>query len=482
MFELSWATTWKTSAQPFSRKLVIPLVMGILSGILIGIDAWLNHWFPYDICRSYLGFKVPYFCSIIVFLLIFASYFVIVNANKLFARRYFLAAAFIVLPAALQGFSYKHFHPTHLSILLVIIFFISAILIERTRFYTPLPITSFLLLLTAFIAGSIVNGLTISILTFYTMLTKVVAVFLITNLIVTTDVFRFALKCFMITAIVSAVVAVASEVAFILFEYSFTMEGLPEFRYKDTPFGLMLRVTAFMTTTQNLGHLLILGSCLIIFSDLSKLKRVLFLTIIAAAVAVTFSSGAYLVMGIVLLLSFFINKPSRSLLYITIIALISLAAYESGLLQKLFVDYFARMSDKNVGDRIEYIQAGIDALKRHPLLGIGLKNIGKTFHTPIHNAYLQMMVDTGIIGGLLFLFFIIYLLATSAIFAAKFSGTDKRLAKGVLLGMCALSVHFLFEPFYDNLISWMFMGFAAVLPVIYSTRSQRYGIQIHEAT
>lgn len=465
----------------FKEKVWPSVVIGLLVGGMAGMDSWVNHKYPFNPFKGLFGYNIPYLYSIIILFLLLLGLCIFFKREELFQKRFFLSAAAVVLPAGFGGISYGPLHLTHFFMLPVIIFFISVTLVEQRGIYTPLPVISFLLLLGAFIVASIVNGLVLSIVAFYTLLTKILVVLLITNLMIDYDVFKFALKCFMSIAFLSAIVAVISELVYLFYGYAFTMDQLPEFHYKHTPFGKMLRVTAFMSSSQNLSHLVILGASLYVFSEMSPAKKTLILLTMATAVLFSFSSAAYLVFGGMLALALFIRKPSRWFLYLAVISFFLLVTYETGVLKFLYQNILVKMSGKNVDDRIEYLQVGIEALKRHPFLGIGLKNIGRYSYTPIHNAYAQVIVDIGIFGGMIFLFFVLYLLVTSIAWVKKLVGVEEeRLVKGLLLGICALCMHFLFEPFYDNLISWMFMGFAAALPAIFLRKNQdeklSYGI------
>ncbi len=96
------------------------------------------------------------------------------------------------------------------------------------------------------------------------------------------------------------------------------------------------------------------------------------------------------------------------------------------------------------------------------MFGIGLKQIGRSLPTVIHNAYVQLTAELGNFAGVLFTGLVLSL-AIGARHAAyrRTAGSQQMVMKGLFLGMIALAVHFCSEPFYDNYLSWAFLGIVA---------------------
>ena len=78
-------------------------------------------------------------------------------------------------------------------------------------------------------------------------------------------------------------------------------------------------------------------------------------------------------------------------------------------------------SDDSVKERVNFYSTAVMSIQKNPLLGIGVgnwkiisikysKDIIKEYRVPyfVHNDFLQVMAETGILGGLLFVFFIFY--------------------------------------------------------------------------
>jgi O-antigen ligase len=78
-------------------------------------------------------------------------------------------------------------------------------------------------------------------------------------------------------------------------------------------------------------------------------------------------------------------------------------------------------SDDSVNERVNFSLAAISSIKENPILGIGIgnwkiksidlnKDIIQNYRVPyfVHNDFLQLAAEIGVIGGLLYLFFIFY--------------------------------------------------------------------------
>lgn len=452
-------------------RIGLPIALGLAVGVMIGLDPLLGyhhplHAFGYNVSRC-----VPYLLSLTLIVLLLLGYFVVVNREGIFSKRYSIAIILLVLPGMFSGLNYSRLDPTDPAFLAMFIFWIMASLVEHRPFCTPLPITCLLLSLTAFLFASVINGLSTSIIMLHMFIEKVVFLFLITNIITTARLHRFAMKTFVAGALLSALVGIVSEFIYWQFGYPLTFDDVKQFWFKETPFGKMLRVSAFLPTTQGLGHLSVLAMSIVLFMPISQTRKLLYLLVLGISVGLTFSVGAYLMMGLVLGLSVFIRRPERSLQYAASFLIIALLIYTSGMLKWIYKILIVPLGAESTTDRIEYIRVGLNTLNRYPIVGIGLKNINKVLHTPIHNAYLQMAAEIGIMGGLIFALMVFYLVIRSGLLASRLREPEqKNWVKGLSLGMFILSIHFLSEPFYDSVISWMYMGLVASAIVSYARK------------
>jgi len=121
-----------------------------------------------------------------------------------------------------------------------------------------------------------------------------------------------------------------------------------------------------------------------------------------------------------------------------------------------------KIAGKAGQDRLAYLGVGLKTVVAHPYVGLGLKNIVRVLYTPVHNAYLQTAAETGVAGGLMLTSIVFYLTIKCALLAARATSAQTRgLLAGLTLGMIGLAIHFSVEPFYDNYLSWIYMGLAA---------------------
>ena len=387
----------------------------------------------------------------------------------LFARRDAIAVMALVAAVAFTGFNFGPADSSDFALVSVSCFWLMATFVEHRPIRTPIPLLCLLGGLVFFLLASSVHGQVTTIRTLHTLFTKMALLFLITNLVVTPALHRLAVKTLVGVALFSAVVGIGFQLLYLFKGIAITFDDLPEFRFKDTPFGRMLRATALLPRSQLLGHLLIMGTSLTLFIPMALGKRIVCLIILCVGTAFTFSAGAFLSMGVILLLSVFVRRPARSLHYLAYICAISFVGYVSGGLEWVYKKLVVPVGGAGLSDRLEYTRVGLHAVERHPLLGGGLGNIGRLLDTLVHNTYLQMAADVGVMGGSLFTAMIISLTVVSGL-VVRFAATarEKNLLKGVFLGMIGISVHFCVEPFYNNVGSWMYFGLVASTCMIYS--------------
>jgi hypothetical protein len=122
------------------------------------------------------------------------------------------------------------------------------------------------------------------------------------------------------------------------------------------------------------------------------------------------------------------------------------------LLQDLSIPFF---SLSNLGVRLEQYVAGLGLFVQHPLFGIGGANfiyystaLGVSERVLLHNIYIAVLAETGLVGFLLFVGFLVAMLwAGVRVFASREHGRDRLLVAGVCCGL----VGYLAYGFFDHL-------------------------------
>jgi O-antigen ligase len=141
--------------------------------------------------------------------------------------------------------------------------------------------------------------------------------------------------------------------------------------------------------------------------------------------------------------------------------------------------YKFSISRKEAGlARIHLYKVGVDMIRTHPILGVGLNNhivresqfdpdtYDFDFPTPIHNHYLFIASEVGIPGLIFFLAFLLSSLLMSLTATRSKDFYCAVIALGIIGAFMAIGVHNLVDhlSFHTNLtLLWLFAGLAAAL-------------------
>ena len=181
----------------------------------------------------------------------------------------------------------------------------------------------------------------------------------------------------------------------------------------------------------------------IIFMKKNKFLRILsfillyssFLTILLLLSRAAILAISFVLFSILLLLffnfnKFYIKNISRILISI-FLSFISYQLINDKNPTDLITDRFSTVtdpgSDDSVKERVNFYSTAVMSIKENPLLGIGVgnwkvisikysKDIIREYRVPyfVHNDFLQVMAEIGILGGLMFIFFVFYPLYKTA--------------------------------------------------------------------
>ncbi len=268
------------------------------------------------------------------------------------------------------------------------------------------PIGFFLLACTFSVAGSVFPGQS-----FYGLITKTLEWFVIYFLVIETIVSKR--QIFIAIAI------------FIFTSLATSLDGLIQvyITYKDFFGGRVIvphngATAAFVTYNDLGGYLtvvipLTLSLFFLVRNRSAKILTFFIFTICAWCLVVTFARGAWLAGSLGILFFLFFN--SRKLFAIASIALIAFVLCFSFLASPEVKKGF-RIDTSNMGWRLEVWQYGMKMVQERPVFGYGPNSFMKIFKehrrhkgrqadyepTYAHNCYVQMAVETGIVGLALF--------------------------------------------------------------------------------
>jgi hypothetical protein len=160
------------------------------------------------------------------------------------------------------------------------------------------------------------------------------------------------------------------------------------------------------------------------------LTSIVFLQIFALYTA--FSRSALLALIFAILLWGFLQIKAnsfRKLMFLAssllVFGIICIALFYSQLTARGGIINYNAVTTYADSERVQYLKMAIDMIKEHPLLGIGFNNFqlyenpiqpgypGHIFFSKVHNIYLLIASEIGLIGGALFLLFILAILKKS---------------------------------------------------------------------
>ena len=446
----------------------IAVIVGSMLGFVAGADALLVHrvsFADFDLHR-----KIPFVLTLVFTAAVALAFACVALERRLFARRFDLALVGILAAASMSGIG-GTLEATDFVIPAVLLLWLFAAMVEQRPIRVPLVAIVLVLLFSACCIGSIANGGIKTVLDLKSPAKVLLLAFLVADLLEGRQRVRLAVRWFVILALVSAAVAVFTGVLDATTGIPLTAWDDVRFQEKVTPFGRLMRATAFTATAQVLAHFLLLGTALLLPLRVRGIWKIAGLLLLAAGIAWTWSVGAYVLFGATVLIWLFLSRPERSVHYAAaLIGLVTLA-YVVGVGNSAWSRGLTDLGAEPAQDRVVQLRAVIGAIAEHPILGNGvgdrLRGAQGSIH--VHNSYLEAAAEVGIPGALVLIGMLAALALGAAVLVRRLSTREDRdLCKGVLLGVFVLACHWMVEPFLDCPVSWVFIGIATGVLAHYS--------------
>jgi hypothetical protein len=282
--------------------------------------------------------------------------------------------------------------------------------------------------------------------------------------------FDFAMRAFMVIAVLSALIGIVQFMASYFFSAYFTLIDPPESAFKPTPIGMVMRSSALCITAQHFSGFLTLALPFMLFAFTEANGRSRFtlaagLILVGLGILLSWNFGAILVAaGTVGLFPLF-RWPRFAIHILVAYLLIAGVAYFSGLLE-LFYDLSFGDSGvaKGVSQRKTLMALGFTKLYRDPWLGEGVFGMarfsGNFWGRPVHNAYVQTMTEVGMIGGWILIAALLAIVTQLLLAGIKTRGRSATRMRASLMAMVALMVLMMSEPMMDNSNTWLMLGLA----------------------
>ena len=231
------------------------------------------------------------------------------------------------------------------------------------------------------------------------------------------------------------------------------------------------------------SQLLLLGLPCAVFAALRNplfprgIARVIPFCVGLTALLLTLSRSSVLSGAVTLALCYVVAMrrgylPRRVALFVGLATIVAAAAATP------FVPAFLTRHPENVEVRFEQYRTGASMIHAHPLLGVGLNNStgeaprysrysyslidvhNRTAETPIHSFPVTLLVEVGLIGGVLYASFFAGIAATASR-PARTDPDDACSALAFLIGLIGLGVGVLTNPLFDDGVQtfqWLFAG------------------------
>lgn len=234
----------------------------------------------------------------------------------------------------------------------------------------------------------------------------------------------------------------------------------------QTGYYIHSRIAIFGTSLDPnfVGLPYVMGSILLLEAILSSKTKIVFLffyLIVWITILFTASRGTFIsaTLGSVCFFLLFITKSNISfskkliLSFLTVIICVSILDFVSLNME----DYWERAMDFGGDDsdngRLKQWFVAMKEFEEHPLLGVGLTGMYDLYGIVTHNTYLALLSETGILGFVLFMVFVVVLLKKT-----------KSYSYGMLSAMLGVLIHIAFLDALDNRCLWGIFCWIALLP------------------
>jgi hypothetical protein len=453
--------------------LFMALVLGAGIGALTAFEPQfaLESGFVYFL-RSFGAYYI-WPLTVIALMCLGALTLLALNAEFLFVHRRRVLLGLVIAAPCFSGVNAGPIDPSDPIFLLAFLFVLGFLMLDGLPVQFDPMVIALLGLVVIFSFTSIMAGRMTTMVSMHTIITKVLLLFIVANLIRSYSDLHFALKVFLAVAAFSAVVALVSQAVFIATGYPFTFDDSEAFHYKNTPFGRMMRATAFLSSTQGLAHIMVVGAAIAAAAPMSLMMRAAIVGLLGLGCLATFSTGSYLAVAVVIVVTPFVLMPRQAIPLIAVYLGGFAVMFFTGLLNVLLNDILIPLGLQNFLERMEFIRRGTRGLELWTWTGNGINNMSRHLETAIHNAYVQGATDIGVIGGLAFTAMIVYLAVSIGLVRRQMTGDARAYANGLFIAMIGIIVHLMVEPFYNNTSTWLIFGIVTAALIVTRKTSNR---------
>ncbi len=446
---VGWVSAW----------LVVPVLLGAGMGALVVFDPDLSRDHPlWEFLRS-RSLPAVTLWSATALAVLGVILLVTRSAGWWFRHRDAIATGLLMSVGAINGVNVGPLDAFEFAFLLTLAYWLAVSLVEFRSVAVPRLVLAALGGFSICTVASVINGRVTSLFGLHTLFSKFLMIVLVCSFAIRPQLFQVAVRSFIYVAVSTAVVAVLALGLNLTTGFALTFVDTPAEQFKSTPFGYLLRASAFCQTPQALGHLCVMALCLVFQSPWRAGWRYALALTLLVGIGLTWSTGAILTAGVVTLLFPLVRWPHHVMLYLALLAVSGFALYFSGIAELIFDKVLVPLGSAGVEDRVGYLKVGLEKIQVYPWLGAGVKNTSRLFSHPIHNTYFMIISELGIAAGVLLFLLIAGLAIRCASLARRAADENTRhWLKALGFGAAGMGIHFLSEPLYYSVLPWVFLG------------------------
>jgi len=193
-------------------------------------------------------------------------------------------------------------------------------------------------------------------------------------------------------------------------------------------------------------------------------RRIVYLIAGGGALLLSLVRGAivgFLVGALTLRLSFLRTLRRGHAALLVVALLVAASSVVSVGLPKVITRHFLALStDLSMKVRSELWQRGVDAFTSAPLLGVGAGNVVPGQYIAVHNLYLQILAELGLLGGMFFAGLLFYWLGALVRMTRRLKQSPKNLvlARAVLAASVAYLIYGLVAQSMESMEPWILLG------------------------
>jgi hypothetical protein len=427
---------------------------------------------------------------------------ILLRLERVWQQKELWAIGCVIFAAQFAGVSFGKLDALEFAVLILVVFWLVQAFVEVDR---SVQVTPFFFPMMGILFLAVFHFIQRPPITSYIAIGEKILMFLIlVDLMRTRKAIMIIARCIVWMGVFSAIVAIIQFSLFLFWGIVWTIgvsEEAAHSMLKPTLIGMVVRAMAFFPNPAGLNTYLLfacaLGISFVFQSQETRLKLAYVAAVgfMAVAVVLTWSAGALICLAAIFVLTIFIFRPALSIHMSAAFLLCGILIYLSGL-HHVVLEIVKGFGGKTSGSvRIELLELAVASLDRNLFIGMGLQNFGRfsgnlfptgpwLFKYPVHNGFIQMTTELGIIGGLTYLFMIV--LMSVRLVMVLWGQLDRELAlifKGMLLGWLALLGHLQVEPMAYESTLWVIWAVmeGAVIIVFRSRREQMASVPVVSA-